>query len=84
MFCCLVLFNFLHFFMLFNMQCLVQTVNCGPILPQLILFRVGTEWVLKTEHIQNEKKNVSKPAFPHHHPSPILSSYGNYRTYFIL
>jgi hypothetical protein len=58
------LFNFLHFFMLFNMQGLVQTVNCGPILPELVLFPVGTEWVLKTKHIQNEKKNVNKPAFP--------------------
>jgi hypothetical protein len=27
-----------------------------PILPQLILFPVRTEWVLKTKHIQNEKK----------------------------
>jgi hypothetical protein len=52
--------------MLFNMQCLVQTVNCGPILPQLIMFPIRTEWVLKTKHIQNENKNknVNKPAFP--------------------
>jgi hypothetical protein len=38
------------------MQCLVQTVNCWPSLLQLILFPIETEWVLKTKHIQNEKK----------------------------
>jgi hypothetical protein len=58
MFFCLVLFHCLHFFMLFNMQCVVKTANCGPLMPQLLLFPVGTEWVLKTKHIQNEKKNM--------------------------
>jgi hypothetical protein len=65
MFFCLILFNLLHLFMLFNLQCLVQTVNCGPILPQLILFPVGTEWVLKTKHIQNkEKKKCNQTRLP--------------------
>ncbi len=67
MFFCLVLFHFLHFFMLFNMQGLVQTVNCGPILPEIILFLVGTELVLKTKHIQNGKKMETNL------PSPVVS-----------